>query len=234
MALKLYDTLTPDGDYPLMQAKDVEMPDGTRLSEFEGGGGGSVSWEDVTDKPFYEIENEKEILAETTSTSAYTGLFGGYALLLPANSYELVLGNIYKVLWDGEEFTCEAKDGSEILWEAVYVGNATPFGLWGNNEPFAIIHCERDEYDGIIVCLTDTEETAHTVAIYQDTTAIKPLDPKFLPVATAVDLTAFESDGIIVETYADGSTVTTTMERNAEGKITKITDSNGNVTVLTR
>ena len=51
--------------------------------------------------------------------------------------------------------------------------------------------------------------------------------------ATAVDLTAFESEGIIVETYADGSTVTTTMERNAECKITKITDSNGNVTVLT-
>lgn len=49
-----------------------------------------------------------------------------------------------------------------------------------------------------------------------------------------VDLTAFESDGIIVETYADGSTVTTTMERNAEGKVTKITDSNGNETVLTR
>ena len=37
MALKLYDTLTPDGDYPLMKAKDVEMPDGTRLSDFKGG-----------------------------------------------------------------------------------------------------------------------------------------------------------------------------------------------------
>ena len=33
MALKLYDTLTPGGDYPLVKAKDVEMPGGGRLSE---------------------------------------------------------------------------------------------------------------------------------------------------------------------------------------------------------
>lgn len=233
MALKLYDTLIPDGDYPLMKAKDVEMPDGTRLSDFKGGGG-SVSWEDVTDKPFYEEQNIKEILAETTFTSEYSNLFGGYAHVLPVGSYELVLGNTYKVLWDGEEFTCEAMDGGSVLYGAVYIGNATPFGLLGNNEPFAIVHAESDGDAGIIVCLTDTEETAHTLSIYQDTTIIKTLDPKFLPVAPAVDLTAFESDGIIVETFADGSTVTTTMERNAEGKITKITDSNGNVIVLKR
>lgn len=33
MALKLYDTLNPSGDFPLVEAKDVEMPDGSRLSE---------------------------------------------------------------------------------------------------------------------------------------------------------------------------------------------------------
>lgn len=37
MALKLFDTIQPDGDYPLVQAKDVLMPDGKRLSETEGG-----------------------------------------------------------------------------------------------------------------------------------------------------------------------------------------------------
>ena len=42
MALKLYDTLTPGGDYPLVDAEDVLMPDGSRLSEFKGfaGSGG--------------------------------------------------------------------------------------------------------------------------------------------------------------------------------------------------
>lgn len=33
MALKLYDKLTPSGEFALMDAADVEMPDGTRLSE---------------------------------------------------------------------------------------------------------------------------------------------------------------------------------------------------------
>lgn len=33
MALKLYDTLNPSGDFPLVEAKDVKMPDGTRLSD---------------------------------------------------------------------------------------------------------------------------------------------------------------------------------------------------------
>ena len=32
--------LMPMGDYPIAHAKDIEMPDGTRLSEFAGGGSG--------------------------------------------------------------------------------------------------------------------------------------------------------------------------------------------------
>lgn len=49
----------------------------------------------------------------------------------------------------------------------------------------------------------------------------------------SVDLSQFESDGIITETYADGSTLTYTMEFDANGNPIKITDSNGNITVLT-
>lgn len=52
-------------------------------------------------------------------------------------------------------------------------------------------------------------------------------------VATNVDLSAYESEGKIVETFADGSVVTTVMEFDSNGKPTKITDNNGNVTVLT-
>ena len=35
MALKIYDTLVPQGDYPAVKAEDVQMPDGTKLSELE-------------------------------------------------------------------------------------------------------------------------------------------------------------------------------------------------------
>jgi hypothetical protein len=33
MALKLYDTLTPSGNFPLVEAKDVQVEDGKRLPD---------------------------------------------------------------------------------------------------------------------------------------------------------------------------------------------------------
>lgn len=41
MALRIYSTIETDGPYPAVNAADVEMPDGSRLSEVEIGGGGS-------------------------------------------------------------------------------------------------------------------------------------------------------------------------------------------------
>lgn len=51
--------------------------------------------------------------------------------------------------------------------------------------------------------------------------------------ATAVNLSGFETERKIVETYSDGSSLTYNFEFNSEGNPTKITDSNGNETVLT-
>lgn len=35
MAIGITGKFKPEGDYPLMDAEDIEMPDGTRLSEFD-------------------------------------------------------------------------------------------------------------------------------------------------------------------------------------------------------
>lgn len=35
MGLKIYDTLTPQGDFPAVKAGDVLMPDGSRLSDLD-------------------------------------------------------------------------------------------------------------------------------------------------------------------------------------------------------
>lgn len=51
--------------------------------------------------------------------------------------------------------------------------------------------------------------------------------------ASAVDLSGFQSEGEIVETYTDGSSLTYNFEFDSEGNPTKITDSDGNETVLT-
>ena len=50
--------------------------------------------------------------------------------------------------------------------------------------------------------------------------------------ATAVDLSGFETEGKIVETYSDGTLVEYSFEFDSEGNPTKITDSDGNETVL--
>lgn len=54
---------------------------------------------------------------------------------------------------------------------------------------------------------------------------------KFLQ-STAIDLSKFDSDGEIVETLSDGTTRTTTITFDSSGNPIKITDSNGNETVL--
>ena len=51
--------------------------------------------------------------------------------------------------------------------------------------------------------------------------------------ASTVDLSRFESDGVITETYPDGPTVTYTVYFDTNGNPIKITDSYGNVTMLT-
>lgn len=100
-------------------------------------------------------------------------------------------------------------------------------GLW--EEPFSA--CVRADSDSVVKT-TISDFAAET---NQRLDALEqgggPGEGKLPP--TKVDLTAFESSGVIVETYADGSRITYTMEFDAEGNPTKITDSDGNVTTLT-
>ena len=49
---------------------------------------------------------------------------------------------------------------------------------------------------------------------------------------TAIDISGLDTNGTIVETYADGTSKTTTIEFDANGTPTKITDGDGNVTTL--
>ena len=51
--------------------------------------------------------------------------------------------------------------------------------------------------------------------------------------ATSIDMSAFDSEGKIVETFEDGTSKTTVIEFDEGGNPVKITDGDGNVTVLT-
>lgn len=51
--------------------------------------------------------------------------------------------------------------------------------------------------------------------------------------ATSIDLSALDTEGKIVETFADGSTKTTLVEFDENGNPIKLVDADGNETVLT-
>lgn len=62
--------------------------------------------------------------------------------------------------------------------------------------------------------------------------AIQFIAQKLAPSAS-IDMSAFDSAGQIVETFADGTSKTTVIEFDEGGNPVKITDGDGNVTVLT-
>lgn len=208
MALKLYDTLTPDGDYPLMKAKDVEMPDGTRLSDFKGGGSAEIPVFDLAAMGLPPVDLNGGIqYIESDTTELFEALNkGAVKFVLPILEGEGTATGYITM----HSFT----DGA-TMHQCV--------GIFQGNDLIFITVMVFDGMLGVTATLMTSLVSGIAGTLIEN--ANKP--------APAVDLTAFESDGIIVETYADGSTVTTTMERNAEGKVTKITDSNGNETVLT-
>lgn len=140
------------------------------------------SWNDLTDRPFYEAGGEEVLFAEQTIASTEFSVYpttGKYTAFINPAPFVPEVGETYRVVWDGVEYTCAAQDGGALIEGATFIGAATLFGLAGNNEPFIIGGQATSPMN--VIALNDTEATEHTVAIYQDTTVIKTLDAKFLP-----------------------------------------------------
>lgn len=142
---------------------------------------GVSSWNDLTDKPFYE-EGSTEVLVEETTldgfvqNSAY-GLYFTYT----TKPFSLVVGETYTVLWDGEEYVVTAQDASTLNdgAEMIAIGNGTAFGMSGNNEPFII----ATDVSILFFFAADPNDTAasHNVGIFQGAVTVKTLDEKYLP-----------------------------------------------------
>lgn len=190
---------------------------------------------------------ETELLEKTTEETVFNSAFDAYAITKFV-SVEMAMfwhgygdekleGTVY-VDFDGVTYACEPQSVA-ALDNAIGVGNFTLFGGTGNNEPFAIsiLADLGDEVSPggylMVGALQDTSPTEHTVRIYQKTEGVaggykvKHEYPLEQPVS--IDMSALESEGKIVETYADGTQKVTTIEFNAMGNPSKITDSNGNV-----
>lgn len=158
----------------------------TRVEALEksgGGGGGDVSsWNDLTDKPFYEEDAGFDLCEEQTlSEFAYDEEFGMYASDVITFLHPMAVGGEYTVVFDSEEYKVVARDASGLIEGVLLLGNAEAFGFGGNNEPFLICFNPINNM-GAVFSVVDTEAKSHTLRIYSMETVLKPLDNKYLAI----------------------------------------------------
>lgn len=161
MAIGITGKFKPKGDFPLIDAKDVEMPDGTRLSEYK-----------------FESDATEVVLLEEQDVDWFSlDSTYGYAAAFDPSPFTMAVGETYRIMWDEQEFNVTAQDASALMEGAIFAGNGTDFGLDGNNEPFIVGYV-----NGILVfsAFTDPAES-HKIGVYQ--TIKKPV----LPPVTAAD-----------------------------------------------
>lgn len=180
MPIELIDKIKPKNGqgFPLVDAEDVVMPDGTRLSVFspqiqtDYTQNDSTAKDYIKNRPFYEGEpiltefplRETLLEQQTLNDFVWNEEFGAYAKAARA-TFNFIDGETYTVVWDDQAYKVVAQDTSALISNTVSVGNGSAFGLTGNNEPFAIIG--NDGYI-TVMSLTDTEATPHDVAIYKE------------------------------------------------------------------
>ena len=144
-----------------------------------------------------------------------------------------IVGHTYLVTWDGVEYKCEVFFGNGIYMGNTHIINPNYPGE-NTGEPFLFAFVDA-AYANVFT--SDMASTSHTIRIRKPATTPK-IKEKYLPDMTAeqpvsVDMSAFESEGKIVETFADGTSKTTVVELNGIGNPSKITDSDGNVIEFT-
>lgn len=96
---------------------------------------------------------------------AYNTTFG-YAKEVNPSPFTLTVGQTYHVYWDGETFTVTAQDASVLMEGAVFIGDGTPFGLDGNEEPFIIGYING----AVAFSALGDASASHTVGIWQELT----------------------------------------------------------------
>ena len=182
---------------------------------------------------------EVDIFAEQEITPEYNSYYQAYVKIFSENSTLLTVGEEYKVLWEGELYTCVA-----FPYEAqnsTMIGNTLLATGEDNGIPFSV--GSHNTTGTLVIGALDGEPK--TIRIYQDGTdqikeeyipdsLYEKIDEKqdVILIPASVDMSGYDS-GTIVETFADGSTKTTTIEFDADGNPTKITDGDGNVTTYT-
>ena len=209
MAIEVISTIKPknNGSFPIVEAKDVSVDEnGTRLSE--------------------KLSN---LGTPSVSTDFSVPTFDLAALGLVAVSLD---GNETILQTDTTEIVSALEKGTIRFSLDVAVGEAVaPFSVMPN------IACSSAEGAYMCTAVYDFNGKKLVTFIIQEGFVVVMAsafgEAQTESVATNIDLSKFDTSGQITETYADGSTKTTTIEFDADGNPVKITDGDGNVTTLT-
>lgn len=209
MAIEVIGTIKPknNGSFPIVEAKDVSVDEnGTRLSEkLSNLGTPSVSTDFSV--PTFDLAALGLVAVTLDGTQA----------LLQTDTTEIV-----SALEKGTiRFSLDVALGEVVM----------PFSVIPN------IACSSA--DGVYMCTAVYELNGKILVtfIVQEGFVVVMAsafgEAQTESVATAIDMSKFDTSGQITETYIDGSTKTTTIEFDINGQPIKITDGDGNVTTLT-
>lgn len=141
------------------------------------------SWNDLTDRPFYSFEGDETVFDDTVHFPTSKSKFY-YEEPFP---FDLVVGDTYKVIWDGEEYECVSFSkivpwGGSYL-PALFLGNISKSKFEGmelvdSGEPFLFeyvtnvmdksgyIHGSQGDVDISIKVVSKTERVVPLLAKY--------------------------------------------------------------------
>lgn len=135
---------------------------------------GASSWNDLEDKPIEPITTHIIILEEKEYTGFTTS--DSYNMLIQEMTIDLVIGDMYSILWDGVEYICVAED---LSYGQYGLGNKAAADLDDTGEPFLILSMPSNNTVGFFAY--DTTATAHTVGIKKVDTSLS-VKEEYLPV----------------------------------------------------
>ena len=189
----LYLDYEPEDDFEAINKKYVD----NYFSKVEH----SHSWDDLEDKPFYDNTTLNELISETT-LEFESADFNGMQYLDEIN---LVEGDTYRVIWDGNEYDCVCHTSIAGLT----IGNDVVAGAGSinNGEPFFIAL-----WEGSTVIIS-SEAGSHTFTVSEIEFDIHPIDEKYLPNTTKYRADWNENDSLSNK-YVENRTHYTVFEGN--------------------
>lgn len=246
MAVEIIGKMKPKNNqqFALMDAVDVEMPDGRRLDDWREGirlkevivedDNGVAKAENRLLQDGEDVTDEVRELLGANDPGEDEPETGG---VIP--TFNLIERGLPAVSMDGSEASAEMETADIIAAaESGAVKLVIGIDMGGNTIPFeAIMNSLRSSAAGVCAFagafdITGVPMTVTLMMTPEGCVAYITNLAKAVAVPTSIDLSAFETAGQIVESYADGTSKTTTLEFDELGNPIKITDGDGNVTEI--